>query len=132
MGSKTDYFEDLALDAAVGNATFTIPSTVYSALFSVIPSDASQGTELVTTSGYTRVATTFTSAGATTTGQCENSGAVTFATAVSAYTVVGWGLMDTSTVSAGNMVYWSTVTDTAIGIGDQATFGVGAIVVSED
>ena len=131
MGSKTDYFEDKALDAAVGNATYTSPSTVYSALFTVIPSDATGGTEVTNAaSGYTRVATTFTSAGATTTGQCENATARTFATAAAAYTVVGWGLMDAAT--AGNMVYWSTVTTTAIGIGDQATFGAGAIVISED
>ena len=129
MGSKTDYFEDLALDAALGNATYTSPSTVYSALFTVIPSDSSGGTE-VTVAAYTRLATTFTSAGATTTGQAQNATARTFATAATADTVVGWGLMDAGT--AGNMVYWATVTETAIGVGDQATFGAGAIVISED
>ena len=133
MGSKSDDFENKALDAAVGNATYTSPSTVYSALFTVIPSDSTGGTEVTNAAtGYTRVATTFTSAGATTAGSLQNATARTFATAAAAYTVGGWAIMDTSTVAAGNIIYWSTVTSTAIGIGDQATFGAGAIVITED
>jgi len=62
--------------------------------------------------------------------QTANSGAVTFATAAAAYTVVGWGVLDTSTVAAGNLLFWATVTTTAFAINDQATFAAGAIVVS--
>ena len=43
--------------------------------------------------------------------------------------MVGWALYDNAT--AGNELYWATVTTLAIGIGDQATFGVGAIVITE-
>lgn len=133
MGSKSDYLENKVLDNAVGNAEFTVPAGVYSALFTVIPSDSTATGEVTNAAtGYTRVATTFCSAGATTAGSLTNTGAVTFATAAAAYTVVGWGLYDAITVGAGNCLYWGTVTTVAIGIGDQATFGVGGIVITED
>ena len=131
MGSKTDYLEEKWLDHTLRGTTYTAPAAVYSALFTAIPSDAGGGTEVTTaSSGYTRVESTFSTAGATATGQSANSGAVTFATAAAGYTVVGWALMDAAT--AGNMLYWATVTTLAIGIGDQATFAVGGIVITED
>lgn len=133
MGSKSDFLENKLLDHALRNTTYTQPATVYSALFTVIPSDSTGGTEVTNaTSGYTRVATSFCTAGATVTGQSVNTNAVTFVTAAAAYTVVGHAIMDTSTVAAGNVLYWATVTTLAIAIGDQATFAIGGIVITED
>jgi hypothetical protein len=133
MGSKTDFFENKVLDMALRNITYTQPATIYSALFTVIPSDSTGGTEVTNaSSGYTRVACTFCTAGATTPGQSVNVGAVTFATMAASVTVVGFGLMDTSTVGAGNMLYWATITTLALAVGDQATFGIGAMIVTED
>ena len=129
MGSKSDFLENKVLDHVVRNTLYTQAATVYSALFTVISSDASDGTE-VPTDCYTRVASTFCTAGATTTGSVTTTGAVTFATCATAYTVVGWALYDA--VTAGNELYWATVTTLAIGVGDQATFGIGAIVITED
>jgi hypothetical protein len=129
MGSKCDYLEDKVLGHTLNASTFTSPTAVFSALFTAIPSDASGGTE-VTDSAYTRITTGFCTAGATTTGQCVNTAAVTFTTCVTAYTVVGWGLFDAAT--AGNMLYWATVTTLAIGAGDQATFAIGGITITED
>ena len=134
MGSKTDFFENKVLEIARGN-TYTAPATLYSALYTVLPSDSTAGTEVTNaSSGYTRVATTFCTAGATVAGQIVNTGAVTFATVAGGATVsvVGWALVDTSTVAAGNILYWGTVTTTSLNVGDQATFGVGGIVVTED
>ena len=131
MGSKADFLENKVLDHVLRNTTYTQPATVYSALFTVIPSDSTAGTEVTNaSSGYTRVATTFCTAGATVAGQSVNIGAVTFATAAAAYTVVGWGLMDA--ITAGNLLYWATVTTLAIAINDQATFAIGGITVTED
>ena len=131
MGSKSDDLSNRILDQIVNDAVYTQGTTVYSALFTIIPSDTTGGTEVTNTAtGYTRVATTFCSAGATSPGQVVNTAAVTFATSTEAYTVVGWGLMDA--ITAGNVAYWATVTTLAIGIGDQATFGIGAIVITED
>ena len=129
MGSKTDYLENKVLDVVANSIAYTTPGVVWSALFTAIPSDASGGTE-VTDSSYLRVTTQFCTAGATTDGQITTTAAVTFATCATAYTVVGWALMDAS--AAGNMLYWATVTTLAIGVGDQATFAVGNITVTED
>jgi len=131
MGSKSDYLENKVLDEVCNAVEYTTPAAVYSALFTVIPSDSTAGTEVTSAScGYTRVASTFCSAGATTAGSLTNTGAVTFATAVEGYTVVGWGLKDAAT--AGNNLYWATVTTLAIAINDQAVIAVGGIVITED
>lgn len=133
MGSKSDYLENKILDHVLRNTLYTQPATVYSALFTVLPSDSTGGTEVTNaSSGYTRVATTFCTAGATVTGQSVNTTTKTFVTAAAAYTIVGWGLFDTSTVAAGNLLYWSTVTTLALSIGDSATFAAGGMVVTED
>jgi len=133
MGSKTDFLENKMLDHVLRNTLYTQPATVYSALFTVLPSDSTGGTEVTNaSSGYTRVATTFCTAGATVTGQSVNLTTKTFATAAAAYTIVGWGLFDTSTVAAGNLLYWATVTTLALSIGDAATFAAGGMVVTED
>ena len=133
MGSKSDFFENKVLDLALRATTYTAPGTVYSALFTVIPSDSTGGTEVTNaSSGYTRVATSFCTAGLTVTGQSANTNVVTFVTAAAAYTVVGWAIMDTSTVAAGNILYWATVTTIAIAIADQATIPAAGIVITED
>ena len=128
MGSKADYLENKLLDNVLCVASFTQPTAVYSALFTVIPSDSTGGTEVTTAaSGYTRLATTFSTAAA---GAAYNTTAKTYATAAAAYTVVGYGIMDAAT--GGNLLYWATVTTLAIAINDQATFAVSAIAVTED
>lgn len=133
MASKADFLENKLLDHVLRNTTYTQPATVYSALFTVVPSDSTGGTEVTNaSSGYTRVASTFCTAGATVAGQSVNTGAITFATAAAGYTVVGWGLLDTSTVGAGNLLYWATVTTLAIAINDQATIAIGGVVITED
>lgn len=133
MGSKPDNMENAILDHLVNNIQHTTPGTVYSALFTVIPSDSTGGTEVTnSSSGYTRVATTFVSAGVTTAGRVQNSATVSFVAVAggATITVVGWGLM--SDQSTGTIIYWATVTSTALGVGDQATFPIGNIVITED
>ena len=132
MGSFTDTMENEILDHVVNNATWTQPAVVYSALFTVIPSDSTAGTEVTqASSGYTRVATTF---GVAASGSVTNSGAVNFATvaAGATLTIVGWGLISTATFAAGTLIFWATVTSTALNVGDQATFPVGNIVITLD
>lgn len=128
MGSKSDTYENAVLDHLVGTASTAAPTAVYSALFTAIPSDSSAGTEVTAT--YTRITTAFCTAGATTAGQITNTAAVTYSTAATGYTVVGWGLF--STVTGGTLIYWATVTTLAIGVGDQATFAAGGVVITED
>lgn len=135
MGSKTDFLENEMLDHVLRGEEYTAPSAVYSALFTVIPSDSTGGTEVTqASSGYTRVASTFVTAGATSAGRSVNSGAVNFATVAggATITIVAWGLIDTATFGAGNLLYWATVTNTALNVGDQATFPAGSLVITED
>jgi hypothetical protein len=129
MGSKADYHENRVLDLLRGQ-TYTAPATVYSALYTVAPSDSSAGTEFTNAvSGYTRLATTFSTA---TGGSIRNSGALVWATMAASQVAVGWALLDTPTVGAGNILYWSTVTTVAFAVGDQPTIAVGGIVIEED
>lgn len=135
MGSFSDYLENKLLDHSFRNTLFTQPAVVYSMLFTVIPSDSTAGTEVTqASSGYTRVATTFSTAGLTANGQIVNSGAVNFATVAggATLTIVGWGLSDTVTFGAGNLSVWATVTSTALNVGDQATFPAANIVITLD
>ena len=135
MGSKSDYLENKVLDHVVRDTVYTQATVVFSALFTVIPSDTTAGTEVTNaTSGYTRVTTSFVTAGLTTTGRTSNAAAVSFVTVAggNTLTVVGWALMDTSTVAAGNILYYSTVTSTVLEVGDQATFPAANIVITED
>lgn len=135
MGSLTDYSENKILDHQFRNTTYTQPAVVYSALFTVIPSDTTGGTEVTqATSGYTRVATTFVTAGLTANGRTSNLAAVNFTTVAggATLTIVGWGLMDTNTFGAGNLLCWATVTSTVLNVGDQATFPAANIVLTLD
>ena len=135
MGSFTDTLENALLDHVFRNTTYTQAATVYSALFTVIPSDSTGGTEVTqASSGYTRVATTFVTAGLTTDGRTSNSGAVNFATVAggATITVVGWGIMSAATAGAGTLIAWATVTSTVLNVGDQATFPAANIVLTLD
>lgn len=128
----TDFLENKSLDHVLRNTLYTQPATVYSALFSVCPSESTAGTEVTNaSSGYARVATTFTTAGVTVAGQSVNATRVTFATLNATVTVVGFGLMDTATVGTGNALFWSTVTTLAFSSGDQPTFPAGGIVIAK-
>lgn len=133
MGSMTDFLENEVLDHILRGDTYTAPTTVWSALFTVIPSDSSGGTEVTTTDSlYTRVTTTFVTAGLTVTGQSVNESAVNFGTVTAgdSIAIVGWGLLDAAT--AGNLLYWATVTATTLQVGDQATFPAGNITITQD
>lgn len=128
-GSASNYLEDALLNATLRNTTYTSPATVYVGLFTTNPTDSAPGTE-VTTSGtaYARQAVTF---GAPSSGACSNSVAVTFAVATANYgTVEGFGIFDN--VSAGNMLYWCDSPSVPVNSGQQASFAIGALVVSAD
>jgi hypothetical protein len=131
-GSKTDAFEQRVLDHIFKNgATPALPAlaTVYVALFTVVPSDPSPGTE-VSGSSYARQAVA-AAAWTRTASSMSNNAVVAFpAVTASAYTVVGWAIMDALTV--GNMLYCGDTTSTVMNVGDVAQFAANAITVTED
>jgi len=46
MGGMSQYLANKILDQVLRNTTYTQPATVYSALFTVVPSDSTAGTEV--------------------------------------------------------------------------------------
>jgi hypothetical protein len=125
-GSASDYLENKLLDHSLGTTTFTKPTTVYAALYTVAPSDSSAGTE-VTGGSYSRKVITFSAASA---GSTSNNTNIDFNT-MPAATVVGVAILDAST--AGNMLFWGTLaSNRTILAGDSIRIASGALVISLD
>lgn len=131
-GSKTDALEARLLDHLFkGGASpaLTALSTVYVALYTAVPSDSAAGTE-VTGSGYARQAVAAASWTRTTNSITNNVEVAFPAVTGSAYTVVGWAIMDALTV--GNQLYWGDTTSTVMNVGDQARFAASSLTITED
>lgn len=131
-GSKTDAFEARLLDHLFeGGATpaLTALSTVYVALYTAVPSDSAAGTEVVGSS-YVRQA--LPAANWSRTGSSvSNTADIDFPVVTgSAYTVVGWAIMDAST--SGNQLYWGDTVSTTMNVGDTPQFAAGTISIIED
>jgi hypothetical protein len=140
MGSKSDYAENKVLDL-LGGTTFTAPATVYIALFTTIPTDASTGTTPspgveVTGGSYARQSVTnnATNWPAASAGSKSNGTAITWGTPPSANwgVVVGFAICDAAT--NGNILWWGAITpNKTVNNGDPApSFGVGALTITED
>lgn len=131
-GSKTDALEARVLDHLFkGAATPALGalSTVYVALYTVVPSDAAAGTE-VTGSSYARVAVPAANWTRTTSSITNNVEVAFPAVTASAYTVVGWAIMDALTV--GNQLYWGDTASTVMNVGDIARFAPSSLTITED
>lgn len=132
MSAKSDYLEQQILNHIFRNtAIFTPPANVYVGLFTAAPSDSGGGTE-VTGGSYARVAVTttggWTAPGAA--GLTDNVADIVFPTASANWgTVVAIGIFDAA--SAGNLLYWNTVTGQAVNSGAAARIVAGALDVSE-
>lgn len=136
MAAKTTSLANSVLDRVLkNNAQFAYswPATVYLALFTTDPTIAGIITgEVVQTAGdYTRQAVTW---GTIAAGSVANSVAVTYNIAVAAWGTVGWsGIMDVATLGAGTMLYQGPLAVSKIvGIGDQVSFAIGAVIVNEN
>ncbi len=125
--------------AGTGGWGLTAPATTYVGLFTTNPStDATvsfTGTE-VTGGSYARVAVTSASgwtalATIGTSSETHNNAIITFPTpTVSWGTVIGVGIFDAST--AGNLLWWNSITSQSIGIGVVASFAIAALVLTCD
>lgn len=135
--SKSDDLEDKLLDGRYGGPAYSLPGTVYVALYTAAPSDAGGGTEVGTAdwSDYARVAvvnngTNFPSASG---GSKSNGVAIDFGTATivgSPPTVSHFGTFD---ALAGNLMDWGALTTPKqIDDGDPVSFPIGALTFTED
>lgn len=134
MASKSDYLELKVLDHCLGKTSFTMPTNVYLALCTVVPTDASTGST-ITEAGYTGYARKKVEASvlnAASSGKSVTNAVLEFAACTAGTaTVIGWALCDAST--AGNVLYWGTATSTVISTtATPATIASGGLEVLED
>ena len=125
--AKTYYLDNAMLEAALRNVSYTSPATVYVALYTSAPGPTGGGTE-VSGGSYARTACTF---GAASSGSLTNSGACTFPQATAGWgTITSFGIFDLA--SGGNLLYYGNLTASkTINSGDQLTFAIGGITVTE-
>ena len=125
-GSASNYLENKLIDHSLGTTTFTKPTSVYLALYTVSPSDSSSGTE-ATGGSYVRKVITFS---ASSSGSTVNNTSITFSTMPTA-NIVAIGILDA--ITAGNLLYWATLaSNRALIAGDSIVFPSGSVVVSLD
>jgi hypothetical protein len=109
MADMSNYLENELLDHSLGVGSYTMPGTVYGALYITDPTDADTGTE-VTGGGYARQAITF---GAASGGSASPTGTVDFGTASADWgTVSHFGIRDAS--SSGNLLYHDALASSKI------------------
>jgi len=125
-GNLSNYLEDKLIDHFLGTTTYTKPSAVYVALYTVAPGDAGVGTE-VTGGSYARQTATFTASSG---GATSNDANIDF-TNMPAATVVAIGIHDN--VSAGNLLLWGTLTtNKTTDAGDTLRIATGDLDISID
>lgn len=135
MASFSDYAENKILDHAFGDGSWTSP-TVYLALCTVVPTDASTGSTITeaTYTGYARLIINASDMSAASSGSKTNSSALTFAACTaSSSTIVGFAVCDSATTGAGNVIMWGTVTSKVIDTSNTpATVAASALVATLD
>lgn len=155
MAAMTNFLENKLVDwlfrgqaIGIGGASAaagTGPVTLYVGLFSITPSDGSNGTEisggsyaratltssLATWSGTQAAATTAVSSGSS--GTISNNNTITFAEPTANWgTVTGFGIFDAP--SGGNLLFWGALsTSKTVNLGDAAPlFAAGALSIQID
>lgn len=134
MSNASDYLEVELRKHIFRTGSFTKPTVLAVALFTVTPSDAGGGTE-VSGGSYARVDlppsdANWTAASATD-GATDNAAAITFPTPTANWgTVVAFGIFDAT--SGGNLLVWGPITpNKTINNGDPApSFAIGALDVT--
>lgn len=129
MAGISNYLENKLIDHSLGTASYTMPTTVYLALYTTDPTDANSGTE-VSGSGYSRQAVTFSAASS---GSTTNSSAESFTASGGSFGSVGyWGVLDAST--SGNLLWYGALTNGAQTVtdGQSLTFVVSSITLTAD
>ena len=133
--AASNYLENKVLDHTLryGSAPYVAPTTLYLALFTADPGEASSFTNEVSTSGtgYARKTVTFAAASS---GTSSSSATVTFDAAVTDWgTITHIAICDGGTAGAGNQLYYGSLTTSKlIQTGDTLQFVSGNITVSLD
>ena len=125
-GNLSNYLEDKLLDHFLGTTAYTMPTTVYVGLYTVVPTDAGGGTQ-VTGGSYARQTAVFSGAASGTTSNTAN---IDFA-GMPAATTVAIGVFDALT--SGNLLLWGTLTaNKTTDAGDTLRIATGDLDISID
>ena len=133
--AASNYLENKILDHTLryGTDAYTAPTTLYLALFTTDPGEASSFTGEIspTSSGYVRKALAFDSAAS---GSAASTGTVTFDAAESEWGIITHlAICDVVTHGDGNQLYYGALTTSKlIQVGDTLQFVAGNITVSVD
>ena len=124
------------LDCYFGATAYAAPATLYFALCTAAPNDASTGSTL-TEAAYTNyvrksMTNNKTTWGSAASGSVANAAAITFATCgATPATVTHYAICDAA--SAGNVLAWGDLTTSkTISNGDIPEFAIGALTISLD
>jgi hypothetical protein len=134
MSAKTDYLEKEIIDHILGKGSlnWSPPAQPYLALFTASPTDTGSMTnEVANANAYARQAINFATPSSD--GSLANSGDVTFPQATGSWgTVTHFGIVDSSTHGAGNMLYHGALTASrTIDTDDILIVQSGDLVISE-
>lgn len=124
MSDMSDYLKNKLLDHSLGVTAYTMP-TVYLALYTVMPTATTSGTEVVTGVGYARQSLVI---GSAVTGASTNTNSISFGpnTTTNWGDVVGAAVVDDPTIAGGNVLYFQTLDVTrSCFIGDRIEFDPG-------
>lgn len=125
-GNLSNYLENKLLDHFLGTTSYTMPSSVYVALYTVAPTDSTAGTEVVGGS-YARQLATFDSA---VSGATQNAADIDFVDMPSC-TVVAIGIHDALT--SGNLLVHGTLNQTkTLDAGDTLRIADGDLDIAID
>jgi len=125
-GNLSNYLENKLLDHFLGTTAYTMPTTVYVGLYTVVPTDAGGGTQ-VTGGSYARQTAVFSAAASGTTSNTAN---IDFA-GMPAATTVAIGVFDALT--SGNLLLWGTLTaNKTTDAGDTLRIATGDLDISID
>jgi hypothetical protein len=125
-GNLTNYLENKLIDHFLGTASYTMPTDVYVALFTVSPGEAGGGTE-VTGGSYARQIATFSAASS---GATSNDSNIDF-TGMPAATTVAIGIFDALT-SGSMLLYGTLTTNKTTDAGDTLRIATGDLDISID
>lgn len=136
MGSFSDYLENKLLDHVFGGGDYTRPTTLYMALLTSAPNDASTGSNIseANYTGYTRKAVTnnATNFPAASGGAKSNGTEIVFAECTGgSSTITHFAIVDAD--AGGNVIGWGALsTSKQITAGDTPKFAVGDLDITLD
>ena len=125
-GNLSNYLENKLIDHFLGTASYTMPTDVYVALYTVAPGEAGGGTE-VTGGSYARQIATFSAAAS---GATSNDSNIDFVN-MPAATTVAIGIFDALT-SGNLLLYGSLTTNKTTDAGDTLRIATGDLDISID